>query len=216
MTVLAQAVVVSDEASASYRAWRWLRADPELTDVDIKACTRSLVAALSAYAASALGWLALTLAWPLIAAWALSGASLPAAEPLDSTGTWLLLFLSPALCLHAGLVIAETCRPQPVQSAFQLGLRQERQHSWGFTAGMCALIIAVGVSGWGDGFLFEAVLALAVFTGLEPASVLLRAAVLLPAYFIAKAIGLGPWMDRVFEPPSHGDEALPAAITPLW
>ncbi|MFK7928343.1 MAG: zinc metallopeptidase [Myxococcota bacterium] len=216
LTVLAQAVVVADEATASYRAWRWLQADTELTDADVRACTRSLVAALSAYAAPAVGWLALTLAWPLISAFALSGATLPAAEPLDSTGTWLLLFLGPALCLHAGLVVAETCRPEPVQSAFQLGLRQERQHSWGFTAGICALIIAVGVSGWGDGLLFEAALALAVFTGLEPASVLLRALLLLPVYFIAKAAGLGPWMERVFEPPSQNDEALPAAITALW
>lgn len=215
-TVLSQGVVLLDEGAASLRARAWLRADLELTDADVRACTRSLTAALSAYAAPAAAWGALLLAFPLISSWALSGPGLADANPLDATGTWLLILLGPALLLHGGLVIAETIRPEPVKSSFQLGLRQERHHRWGFTAGFCALLVAVGVAGWGQGLAFELALALAVFTGLEPASVLIRALLLLPAFFIARAVGLGPWMERTFEAPMGDEETVPTALASLW
>lgn len=216
-TVAAHAIVLADEATASLRAWRWLDADAELTAADRRACQRAMLAAFSAYAAPALAWAGLVLLAPLLASLALSGPALPPAEPLDATGTWLILFLGPTLVLHAGLVLAETVRPEPVRSAFQLELRQTRQHRWGFMAGICALLIALGVAGWSDGLLFHVSLALAVFVGLEPASVLLRAVLIVPVLAGARILGLSESLEAAFEGPQvDGDRAPPRALASLW
>jgi len=217
LTVLAHGVVVLDESLASLRAWRWLQADAELTDADRSACGRAMLVALGAYAAPALAWAVLLALSPLVASIALSGPGLPPAEPLDATGTWLLLFLGPTLLLHAGLVLAETVHPDPVRTAFQLELRQQRQHQWGFMAGICALVVALGVAGWGQGLLFEVALMLAVFVGLEPASVLLRAVLVLPVLIGARAVGAGPALEAALSGPDVADDrAPPQALASLW
>lgn len=215
LTVLSHGIVLVDEATASLRAWRWLRDDRELSPEDRDAVATSFLAALSAYAAPFLAWGALLLATPWLASLTLSGSGLPPAEPLDATGTWLLLLLGPALLLHAGLVLTETVRPEPVRSAFQLELRQQRVHQWGFTAGICALLVALGVAAWGEGPVFELAVALAVFTGLEPATVLLRAALLVPVLVLARLVGLGDALDAAF-PTTDASGDAPAALAALW
>lgn len=216
-TVLAHGVVVADEAVASWRARAWLAADPELTDADRAACGKAMDIALGAYAAPAVAWLFLLVLSPAIGVLALSGSPVPSAEPLDATGTWLLLFLGPTLLLHAGLVLAETVRPDPVRTAFQLELRQQRQHQWGFMAGICALVIALGVAGWSDGLHFYIALALAIFVGLEPASVLLRAVLFVPLLILARPLGFGQMLeDAMAGPDVDGDHAPPKALSTLW
>lgn len=217
LTLLAHGVVLADESLASLRAWTWLRDDAELTAADRTACGQAMLTALGAYAAPALAWLALLVMSPLIASIALSGPALPPAEPLDATGTWLLLFLGPTLALHAGLVLVETVRPEPVKSAFQLELRQQRQHQWGFMAGICALVVALAVAGWGQGLLFEVALAMAIFVGLEPASVLLRAVLVVPVMIGARLVGAGPALESALAGPDVADDrAPPKALASLW
>lgn len=216
LTVVAHGVVLLDEGSASLRAWRWLDGDAELTATDRGACRTSMIGALSAYAAPLVGWLGVLAAAPWLGAVALSGGEPPAANPVDATGTWLLLLLAPFLLLHAGLVIAETVRPDPIKSSFHLELRQQRVHQWGFTAGICALLVAIGVSGWGQGAIFELALAMAVFTGLEPATVLLRALLLIPVLVSARLVGLSHVLDDAFDAPETTPDAPPQALANLW
>lgn len=189
-TAAAHTVVVADEAAASWLADRALRADRALSSATLAAARRGLLAALAAYAAPCVGWVALLAASPALVGLALHGHALPPAEPLDATGAWMVLFLSPFLLLQAGLVLAETVRPEPVASAFQLALRQERGQGWGFIGGLCAFAIAVPVAGWSDAPGFRIAVGLALFTAMQPLTVLLRAVVVTAVVAVAGLLGL--------------------------
>ena len=104
-------------------------ASPETVIQTWRSPNASSMAALGAYAAPALAWLALLVMSPLIASIALSGPALPPAEPLDATGASLGEPRRYEATDSPWVELKETVLFPPQTRIIRLSLRAEREES---------------------------------------------------------------------------------------
>jgi len=216
LAALAHGLVLTDEAGASWRAWRWLHQDPTLNGRDLDVCRTSILSALGSYAAPVVAW-ALVAA---LAAWwmphALSADAVRAANPNDATGTWIFIFFVPILLLQAGYVVATVVRPEPVRSSFRLEMVAQRDNQWSFIAGLCVALLVLGLHDHLSGPAWVLALALAAFVAVGPASVLLRVLLIVPVLAVGNLFGLSERLEALWPSKQPDDTPSPHAVVSLY
>ncbi|MEN0067459.1 MAG: zinc metallopeptidase [Myxococcota bacterium] len=170
--------VCGDEWFASWRAVRFLRDDPTVSDDEIKIAQHSMRSAGTVYALDLVGQLFVLASWPfVIADWpSLSGpTSIPSPEAVG-----LAVVMVPVLLLRAAHVGLQVWDPEPVTTDFRLFTVMSQESRWEFLTGLAVLTVVVMLHPLLTGPFATSALVGATMTAIGPVGALLRAIVLVP------------------------------------
>lgn len=183
LTLLARAVVLTDEAWASLTAVRLLREDGRLTPGQTARALTSLIAALGAYVAGFLGRLAVLVLWPTVVRLA-AGEGVVQATALPWPALLALAALTLPLLTRGARIAYRALNPHRLRRLSDLGPHIMAENASDLGGGLAALALV------GAGLTLlpspgrDIALALALVPALVPITAILSSLVLLPVHLL--------------------------------
>ncbi len=212
VSIVVTSVVCLDEALASQFAISALRADPDLTEADLRVVRGSTRAAGAVYGLNLLGQLLVVAAWPGMVTLGTFGAAV--GDTPGPVAITLAMLALPVLLLRAAQVGLQVWDPEPVTTDFRLFTMMHRESRWEFLTGLAVLAVVALLHPLLEGPLGTSVLVGAIMTAIGPVGFLLRALVLVPVVYTLRALGLGEDTEPPFASP--GAEATAPALLALY
>jgi len=178
--VLAGAVVLADEASASIKAMEILREERAVPADELGRAFADMRDAFSLYAAIWVGQVLVLIWWPVLQSTAVIGTGVEMTQDWSIPALWLFFVLMPFFLLRAAHVVTQIWSPEPVGSEFRLFTVMQREAQWEFFTGFFILVIVAGLYDHASGPVFVLSVTLAAMTAIGPLSAVGRALVLFP------------------------------------
>lgn len=186
-TLLANVVVLFDEAWASLTALRLLREDGRLTRSQLARAITSLVAALGAYVAGFGGRVATVVVWPWLAE-LLAGPMWPDPGPLPWPALIFLGALTLPLLKRAVRVTWLALVPKPVSRLSEVGPRMMKENAGDLAGGLGALVFVGFALVTPSGLARDLALLLAIAPALVPITALLGSFALMPVAILMNEV----------------------------